>query len=45
MNGNDNMSTEEEKTTEEDAIVETPDGERYRSLEVDKSGESGDDAE
>jgi hypothetical protein len=30
------------KTTEEDAIVKTADGERYRALEANKSGEKSD---
>lgn len=34
------MGTKSDKTTEADAIVSTADGERYRSLELDKSGQT-----
>lgn len=34
---------DEEAITEEEAIVETSGGERYESLEINKSGESNED--
>lgn len=36
-------SDDDESITEDEAIVETSNGERYESLEINKSGESGDE--